>query len=167
MTKHIPVNAKQYSSPAGPKQIKTVYVDPNQYPREAGPARPTTYQRVAQNAREVAAAAKMAMGAGARVRQVGHDIGQNPYVKYNAQRSGFTDRPTTRQQQYQNAPVDPNSVMHPGNRIIVMSCNDQTGKCRTIATGVSTTSARQPSQGRRRAPAGAVGGLGGNDPGFF
>jgi hypothetical protein len=166
---HQQINPKQYSSPAGPRQVKTVYVDPNQYAREAGPARPTAYDKIKQAAHTVKEVASDAYAAGAQARKVGHEIGQNPYVQHNARRSGFTEpiqaapRHATSRQQYQGAPVHETSVMHPGNRIVVMKCNDETGQCRTIATGISTET---PRGQRQRRPAGAVGGLGGNDPGF-
>jgi hypothetical protein len=45
-----------------------------------------------------------------------------------------------------------------------MKCNDATGKCRTIATGVSMERTSAPKQEKRRSW--QRGGLGGDDPGF-
>lgn len=121
--------------------------------------KPSTYEKV-----------KSAVGTAA---QVARDIGQNPHVQQIRRQDGFAGpvsaapRSATSRQQYQGAPVDPNSMMHPGNRIVVMRCNDTTGQCKTIATANEATRQRQPRQPRQRRPAGAVGGLGGNDPGFF
>jgi hypothetical protein len=168
---HQTINAKQYPTPAGPQHPKTVYVDPNQYREPAGPRAPTAYDKIKQSVHTAKEVASDAYAAGAHARKTLHDVGQNPYVNYNAQRSGFTEpvsavpRHATSRQQYQGAPVDENSVMHPGNRIVVLRCSDATGKCTTIATGNEVRTA--PRQPRQRRPAGAVGGLGGNDPGFL
>ena len=173
-TKHVPVDPNQYPVPIGPEQPKTVHYNPNQYAQPAGPARPTAYQKIKQSVRNVAKpvveAASDVYAAGAQARAVGHEIGQNPYVKHNAQRSGFAapvtaaPRHQTSRQEYPGAPVTDNSVMHPGNRLIVMKCNDATGKCRTIATGISMEKSSAPKQEKRRPW--QQGGLGGDDSGF-
>ena len=173
-TKHVPYDPNQYPVPIGPEQPKTVHYNPNQYAQPAGPARPTTYQKIKQSVRNVAKPVAEVAGevyeAGNQARAVGHEIGQNPYVQHNARRSGFTapvqavPRHQTSRQEYPGAPVTDNSVMHPGNRLVVMKCNDATGKCRTIATGISMEKSKEPRQARQRPW--QRGGLGGEDTGF-
>jgi len=132
-TKHVSSNPKLYNAPIGP-------------------TRPTPYQNNA------------VYDAGAQAKAVGHEIGQNPYVKHNATRSGFTapvtaapHSPTSRQQ-YQGAPVNDGSVMHPGNTTYIIKCAD--GMCDMKERKQRTT---PPSPQRRPWQ---TGGLGGNDPGF-
>lgn len=102
--------------------------------------------------------------------RVAHDVGQNPHVQQIRRQDGFAapvsavPRHPTSRQEYPGAPIDPNSVAHPGNRLIVMKCNDATGKCRTIATGISMEKSSAPKQEKRRPW--QRGGLGGDDPGF-
>lgn len=119
--------------------------------------KPTTYERI-----------KGAVGTAARVAS---DVGKNPHVRQVAGQQGFggpytaEPRHPTSRAQYTGAPIHETSVMHPGNRIIITRCNDETGQCKTIATGVEVSRRRAPAA--RRAPPGAVGGLGGSDPGFL
>ena len=126
--------------------------------REAN-RKPSTYERI-----------KGAVGTAA---QVARDIGNNPHVKQMRSQDMFSGpvsavpRHSTSRQQYPGAPADPNSVMHPGNRIVVKRCNDETGQCKTIATANEVSRQRQPRLPRQRRPAGATGGLGDNDPGFW
>lgn len=124
----------------------------------------TTYEKIKSGARR-------AYDIGAGVAGVARDIGQNPHIQQIRSQSGFiqrnaqqgTPRHSTSRQQYQGAPVAGSSVMHPGNRIVVMRCSDETGKCKVIATGRSEERPRQP---RQRRPRYATGLLGGEDYGL-
>lgn len=124
----------------------------------------TTYEKIKSGARK-------AYDIGAGVAGVARDIGQNPHIQQMRRQEGFiqrnaqqgTPRHSTSRQHYQGAPVVDSSVMHPGNRIVVMRCSDETGKCKVIATGRSEERPRQP---RRRRPGYATGMLGGEDYGL-
>lgn len=121
---------------------------------------------------KIASAANKAYNAGARVAEGVSAIGQNPHIRQMSQQSGFINRNippaqprhATARQQYAGAPVHDNSVMHPGNRIVVMRCSGETGQCKTIATGISEERPRQPRQARR--PRYYQGGLGEGDYGL-
>ena len=164
-TRHIPINSKQYNAPIGPEQQQTAHYDPNQYAQPAGPARPTTYQKIRQSVRNaaepVASAANAAYDAGAQAQAVGHAIGQNPRLKAMRNQDGFTapvqaaPRSPTSRQQYPNAPVEQTSTMHPGNHLYVIQGTMISSK---------STEPKQPRQPRRRSW--QTGGLGGDDPGF-
>ena len=129
--------------------------------------KPSAYDKLVMAGK---AAANAAYDAGAHATAVGREIGQNPHVQQMARQDGFTapvqavPRHSTSRQEYPGAPVTDNSVMHPGNRLVVMKCNDATGKCRTIATGISMEKSKEPRQARQRPW--QRGGLGGDDPGF-
>ena len=137
---------------------------------------PTAYERISSSARGLAARASVAgnraLNAGARAAEGVSAIGQNPHIRQMSQQSGFINRNippaqprhATARQQYAGAPVHDNSVMHPGNRIVVMRCSEATGKCKTIATGISEERPRQPRRARR--PAYYRGGLGEGDYGL-
>ena len=135
---------------------------------------PTAYERikgaVGNAGRRVANTGRVAYDAGAQAAQTGRDIGQNPHIQSMRRQDGFTapvqavPRHQTSRQEYPGAPVTDNSVMHPGNRLVVMKCNDATGKCRTIATGISMEKSKEPRQARQRPW--QRGGLGGEDTGF-
>lgn len=124
----------------------------------------TTYEKIKSGARK-------AYDIGASVAGVARDIGQNPHIQQMRSQQGFiqrnaqqgTARHSTSRQHYQGAPVVDSSVMHPGNRIVVMRCSDETGKCKVIATGRSEERPRQP---RQRRPRYATGMLGGEDYGL-
>lgn len=126
--------------------------------------KPGTYEKIKS-------AASKAYKTGAKVAGVIHEVGQNPHVQQMRSQQGFiqrnaqqgTPRHSTSRQQYSGAPVVGSSVMHPGNRIVVMRCSDETGKCKVIATGRSEERPRQP---RRRRPGYATGMLGGEDYGL-
>jgi hypothetical protein len=130
--------------------------------------KPGTYEKIKAG---VKSGAQKAYAAGAGVARTIHEVGQNPHVQQVRSQQGFIQRNaqqgiprhSTSRQQYSGAPVVGSSVMHPGNRIVVMRCSDETGKCKVIATGRSEERPRQP---RRRRPGYATGMLGGEDYGL-
>ena len=161
---HASADSQQHTFPPGPEQ-RQYTTNANQYPAPIGPR--TRGQTAFDKIRN---AGRAAYDAGAQAAQVGRDIGNNPHVQQIRRQDGFAapvsavPRHPTSRQEYPGAPIDPNSVMHPGNRLVVMKCNDATGKCRTIATGISMEKSSSPKQEKRRPW--QQGGLGGDDPGF-
>jgi len=129
---------------------------------------PTTYEKIKNAAKKVAPAVKSAghaaYDAGAQARQTGQDIGNTPAVRSMRSQDGFiapvqaAPRHATSRQQYQGAPVNDGSVMHPGNTTFIIKCQD--GQCE-----MTQRKQRAPKPPRPRRSY-MTGGLGGDDPGL-
>lgn len=129
----------------------------------------TPYEKIKASVKKAASSVKSAgqtaYDAGAQARQTGQDIGNTPAVRSMRGQSGFINQPVqaaprhaSSRQQYPGAPVDQQSVMHPGNTTFIIKCTD--GQCE-----MSRRQQRAPRPPRQQRSY-ATGLLGGNDPGL-
>jgi hypothetical protein len=149
-----PAAVKQYAFPAGPQNPRQG-MNPNQYRGPVGPQQQTFAQKAVRYGK---AAAEAGRGVNDATRAAIGNTGIQPVesgVRGYAARmnSGGVARSPQSREQYAGAPVDQTSVMHPGNKLYVISGT-------ILASGNPSAPQKKPKQTRGPSP-----GFG-NDPGF-
>lgn len=128
--------------------------------------KPSAYDKIILAGKQAVGAgkavAKGAYDAGAAANQTLAKQGQSAAVQQMNRQKGFhqytgqaAPRSATSRADYNGAPVDPNSTMHPGNHIYVIQ-----------GTMVSSKNLGPKKPREPRSQPWQRGGLGGNDPGF-